>query len=78
MDSPQDSQLDFSFNFEPIPPIPKLDLNKMDSHIHQVHNQAAIHYAAQRGHSEIVKLLIDAGVDPDVKDGRGWSPLKCY
>jgi len=47
MDSPQDSQLDFSFNFDPIPPIPKLDLNKMDSHIHQVHNQAAIHYVAQ-------------------------------
>ena len=67
---------DYSEIFKPIPPITKLDLNKMDNNLCPILGRAAIHYAAYEGHAEIVKLLIDAGVDPDVKDGRRWSPFK--
>jgi ankyrin repeat protein len=34
-----------------------------------------LHWAAQRGHKDVVKLLIDAGADLNAKDKNGWTPL---
>ena len=34
-----------------------------------------LHYAASKGHAEIVKLLLDAGADPRAADGTGATPL---
>lgn len=35
----------------------------------------ALHLASQAGFPDIVKLLLDKGVDPNVKDKRGFTPL---
>lgn len=34
-----------------------------------------LHYAASKGHAEIVKMLLDAGADPLAADGLGARPL---
>ena len=34
-----------------------------------------LHYAASKGHAEIVKMLLDAGADPAAVDGTGARPL---
>ncbi len=36
--------------------------------------QTALHLAAAAGHNAIYSYLIDAGADPDVRDGRGQTP----
>jgi ankyrin repeat protein len=39
------------------------DLNKLD-----IHKTSALHYASTLGNSELVKALLDAGADPNIKD----------
>ena len=34
-----------------------------------------LHYAAQKGHKEIIELLITNGADLNAKTGRGTTPL---
>jgi ankyrin repeat protein len=31
--------------------------------------------AVSRGHTEVVKILIESGADVNVEDGKGWSAL---
>lgn len=40
-----------------------------------VRNQTILHFAAGRGTPEIVKVLLQHGADPTVKDGDGYFPL---
>ena len=44
------------------------------------HGKAAIHYAAEGGHLEIIALLIKNGVDANVKDAwvRKISQMFCH
>lgn len=34
----------------------------------------ALHYACREGHLNIVKHLIDAGADPDIRENYGFTP----
>ncbi|KAK8783496.1 hypothetical protein V5799_010140 [Amblyomma americanum] len=34
-----------------------------------------LHWACDRGHLEVVKLLLDRGADPEAKDAEGQTPL---
>ena len=38
-------------------------------------NMTALHYASREGQTEIIKMLIDAGVDVNILDERRISPL---
>ncbi len=50
----------------------EIDLNKVDI----LHNDwSALHFAILQDNVEAVKLLVDAGADPDQKDGIGRKPL---
>ncbi|KAK6351933.1 Ankyrin repeat and death domain-containing protein 1A [Orbilia javanica] len=46
------------------------DINESDRYL-----SAALHYAAERGSIEFVRLLIDKSADPNVKDSWGRTPL---
>ena len=35
-----------------------------------------LHYAAFRGHRDVVRLLLDAGANPSKADAVGWTPLR--
>ncbi len=34
-----------------------------------------LHYAAMKGHTEMVKVLLEAGAEVNAKNKRGWTPL---
>lgn len=64
----ESSQLSVATSSEPSPE-PLFDLRDM-------HGQAALHVAARLGQAQLVKVLLDAGADPDLADGDGWTPLR--
>ncbi|KAJ5738435.1 hypothetical protein N7493_001590, partial [Penicillium malachiteum] len=41
-----------------------------------VEENAALHYACSSGCPETVRLLLDAGADPDIPGKNGWTPLR--
>jgi signal recognition particle protein len=47
------------------------------SHTHPppCHTCSALHFAAAVGATKCVKLLLDAGADPDLQDREGYTPL---
>ncbi|KAN0124411.1 Ankyrin repeat-containing domain protein, partial [Russula decolorans] len=38
-------------------------------------SQAPLHLASQHGHLDMARLLLDHGVDPNIKRNDLWSPL---
>ena len=50
--------------------LPEVELNQRDSE-----NKTALHWAANKHHTDVVQVLIDAGADIDTKDNEGHSPL---
>ncbi|XP_036765144.2 protein phosphatase 1 regulatory subunit 12C isoform X2 [Manis pentadactyla] len=36
---------------------------------------SALHVAAAKGYIEVMRLLLQAGYDPELRDGDGWTPL---
>ena len=41
------------------------------------HHRTPLHFAVGKNRPEMVRLLLDLGADPIVKDGRGRTPLNC-
>jgi ankyrin repeat protein len=50
-----------------------LDANNPDLQDH--HGRTAMFYAAIKGHSAVLKLLLDSGADVDLRDSYGMTPL---
>lgn len=57
-------------------------IKKIDSHANMLLNlhvpstgETALHFASQNGHTKIVKKLLKAGADPNVRDNLGHTPL---
>lgn len=44
-------------------------------HERDVQGMSLLHWACDRGHLEVVKLLLDRGADSDAKDAEGQTPL---
>ncbi|KAL1421256.1 hypothetical protein MTO96_023232 [Rhipicephalus appendiculatus] len=52
-------------------------LNNNTSSVHErdAQGMCMLHWACDRGHLEIVELLLDKGADPEAKDEEGQTPL---
>lgn len=48
----------------------KIDINLKDD----VFENTALHFAYQNGHSEVIKLLIEAGADTEIVNDKGLTP----
>ena len=52
--------------------MPEVDVNQSNNR-----SGSSLHHAVLQKHSDVSKLLIDAGADIDAKDDRGSTPLHC-
>ena len=52
-------------------PPPQADVNMKGG----TRSRTALHYASQRGHKNVVKLLLDVGANELVRDINGYTPL---
>lgn len=48
---------------------------KADPNVKNLQEVTALMWAAQRGHKDIVELLLDSGADSDIKDSNGYTLL---
>ena len=53
-----------------------LDSNPNLVNARDQNGQTPLHWAANKGHIRIVKMLVDGGAKTDVKDNTGWTPLE--
>ncbi|XP_066975677.1 transient receptor potential channel pyrexia-like isoform X2 [Macrobrachium rosenbergii] len=60
----------FSLESLDLPPHAREDLSRRD-----VITIYPVHYAAMMGYTDCLKILLDAGADPNVKDSLGQTPL---
>ena len=49
-----------------------IDVNKKDSH-----GYTALHYWAQNCSELVVKILLSAGADPNIRDKNGFTAIEC-
>jgi ankyrin repeat protein len=47
----------------------------VDPNVRDEHGTTALHFAAGRGHLEIVRLLLERGADPNAVNSVGYTPL---
>ncbi|KAM9272152.1 protein phosphatase 1 regulatory subunit 12C, partial [Cariama cristata] len=52
-----------------------LDAGEIRDARHPATGASALHVAAAKGYIEVMRLLLQAGYDPDVRDKDGWTPL---
>ncbi|XP_048352643.1 protein phosphatase 1 regulatory subunit 12B isoform X2 [Sphaerodactylus townsendi] len=52
-----------------------LNRRKIEDRKHPRTGATALHVAAAKGYSEVMRLLIQAGFDVNVQDNDGWTPL---
>ncbi|XP_077191148.1 protein phosphatase 1 regulatory subunit 12B isoform X2 [Paroedura picta] len=52
-----------------------LNRRKVEDRKHPRTGATALHVAAAKGYSEVMRLLIQAGYDVNVQDSDGWTPL---
>ncbi|CAN8178690.1 unnamed protein product [Coccothraustes coccothraustes] len=52
-----------------------LDSGQLRDCPHPATGASALHVAAAKGYIEVMRLLLAAGYDPDVRDKDGWTPL---
>lgn len=38
--------------------------------------ETALHIASERGYENLVKLLLNAGAKPDIKNSQSWTPIQ--
>ena len=51
-----------------------LDKGHAETESRDEENWTALHWATQRGHGTITKVLLDNGADPEAKDNEGFIP----
>ncbi|XP_044303795.1 protein phosphatase 1 regulatory subunit 12C isoform X2 [Varanus komodoensis] len=52
-----------------------LNAGKISDEPHHKTGATALHVAAAKGYVEVMRLLLQAGYDPNVQDKDGWTPL---
>ncbi|XP_063292664.1 protein phosphatase 1 regulatory subunit 12C isoform X2 [Pelobates fuscus] len=52
-----------------------LNASKIEDIRHAKTGASALHVAAAKGYIEVMRLLLQAGFDPNVRDKDGWTPL---
>ncbi|KAJ7313963.1 hypothetical protein JRQ81_005803 [Phrynocephalus forsythii] len=52
-----------------------LNAGKISDESHPKTGATALHVAAAKGYIEVMRLLLQAGYDPNVRDKDGWTPL---
>uniref|UniRef100_A0A8C8SR44 Protein phosphatase 1 regulatory subunit n=1 Tax=Pelusios castaneus TaxID=367368 RepID=A0A8C8SR44_9SAUR len=52
-----------------------LNAGHIDDERHPKTGASALHVAAAKGYIEVMRLLLQAGYDPNVRDKDGWTPL---
>lgn len=52
-----------------------LNAGKISDESHPKTGATALHVAAAKGYIEVMRLLLQAGYDPNVRDKDGWAPL---
>ncbi|NXF85101.1 PP12C phosphatase, partial [Eubucco bourcierii] len=52
-----------------------LDAGEIPDPRHPATGASALHVAAAKGYIEVMRLLLQAGYDPNVRDKDGWTPL---
>ncbi|XP_038238090.2 protein phosphatase 1 regulatory subunit 12C isoform X2 [Dermochelys coriacea] len=52
-----------------------LNAGRIDDTRHPKTGASALHVAAAKGYIEVMRLLLQAGYDPNVRDKDGWTPL---
>ncbi|XP_067408158.1 protein phosphatase 1 regulatory subunit 12C isoform X2 [Emydura macquarii macquarii] len=52
-----------------------LNAGRIEDERHPKTGASALHVAAAKGYIEIMRLLLQAGYDPNVQDKDGWTPL---
>ncbi|KAG8547408.1 hypothetical protein GDO81_028391 [Engystomops pustulosus] len=52
-----------------------LNARKIEDTRHPKTGASALHVAAAKGYIEVMRLLLQAGFDPNVRDKDGWTPL---
>jgi len=52
----------------------EVDINQKDS---GTRNRTALHWAAEKGHADVVKLLLEHGADASITNAQGQTPFDC-
>ena len=49
--------------------------NKAGTNLHDKEERTPLHFAAEEGHANVVRMLIESEADINAQDYNGWTPL---